>query len=84
MSANTTLVNTTLINTTSGPVIGRSVDGVLQLRGVPFAQTPVGKLADQPPVPAVNWTEPLNALEAGPARRYNRNSSVWACAQQQT
>ena len=67
MSANTTLVNTTLINTTSGPVIGRSVDGVLQLRGVPFAQPPVGKLADQPPVPAVNWTEPLNALDAGPA-----------------
>ncbi len=58
---------TTLINTTKGPVVGLDVGGVLQLRGIPFAQTPVGELSDKPPVPPAPWVEPLEALEPGPA-----------------
>jgi len=56
-----------IINTTNGPAIGRNVDGVLQLRGLPFAQAPVGELADKPPVPPETWAEPLEALTPGPA-----------------
>lgn len=59
--------NTTVITTTAGPVVGRDVEGVLQLRGIPFARSPVGELSDKPPEPPAPWVEPLEALEPGPA-----------------
>lgn len=57
----------TIIHTTAGPVRGRIVNEVLQLRGVPFAEPPIGALADQPPQPPTPWSEPRDARKAGPA-----------------
>lgn len=56
-----------LIQTTAGKVRGQVIDNVLQLRGVPFAQPPVGALADQPSRPPTPWHEPRDALKPGPA-----------------
>ncbi len=56
-----------ILTTTAGPVACRVSDGILHLRGVPFAEPPLGALADQPPCAPKPWSEPLDALEAGPA-----------------
>ena len=61
------VTTTKIVLTTAGPVRGRVVDEVLQLRGVPFAQPPLGELADQAPQPPASWTEPLDTMRSGPA-----------------
>lgn len=51
-----------------GPVTAeQSEDGVRHLRGVPFAQAPVGPLVDQPPQPLQAWLATRPALEPEPA-----------------
>lgn len=56
-----------IVRTTAGPVTGRVQDGVLQLRGVPFARPPVGEFADRPPEPPLPWHSTRSALDPGPA-----------------
>lgn len=56
-----------ILNTTSGPVRGRSANGVVALRGIPFAEPPLGELADLPARPHPGWTEALDATAPGPA-----------------
>ncbi len=56
-----------LINTSAGPIRGDVADDVLRLRGVPFADPPLKRLADQPAQPATPWSDPLDARKPGPA-----------------
>ena len=54
-----------VVVTTSGPVRGKTVDGVRVFRGVPYASPPVGDLRWKPPAPPTPWTEPREAIDFG-------------------
>ena len=58
----------TVLELACGPVSAQeTADGLLHLRGVPFAQPPLGELVDQPPQPLAPWFEPRAAHEFEPA-----------------
>ncbi len=56
-----------MAETASGPVAGRSEDGIAVYRGLPYAAPPVGDLRWRPPQPVRKWTEPRDATAFGPA-----------------
>jgi para-nitrobenzyl esterase len=55
------------IKTDNGLMVGRSEDGAMVFRGVPFAQPPIGALRWQPAQPAQPWNGTLKATRFGPA-----------------
>ena len=57
----------TIAETTSGPVEGRSKDGVLLFAGIPYAAPPVGANRFLAPQPPESWREPRPAKRFGPA-----------------
>ncbi len=54
------------IQTQNGLMIGKSEDGAMVFRGVPFAQPPIGALRWQAAQPVKPWTGTLNATKFGP------------------
>lgn len=50
-----------LLNTELGFVKGVRVDDVLQFRGIRYAESPTGLRRFLPPVPAIGWTDVLDA-----------------------
>lgn len=56
-----------IVETTSGPIEGRSKDGVLLFAGIPYAAAPVGALRFRAPQPPEPWTEVRPATRFGPA-----------------
>ena len=56
-----------IVETTSGPIEGRSKDGVLLFAGIPYAAAPVGALRFRAPQPPEPWTEVRRATRFGPA-----------------
>src|SRR4051794_26754570 len=52
--------------TESGPVRGTVADGVRALKGMPYAQPPVGALRFRPPQPPAPWREERSADKFGP------------------
>lgn len=57
-----------ILETAYGQIKGRSVDGVIEFRGVPFAQPPVGDLRFKSPRSLQNWSGIYDAT-------YNRGAS---------
>ncbi len=55
------------MRTPSGALRGEQVDDVLQFRGVPFAEPPVGPLRFRPPVPVRPWSGERDATRFGPS-----------------
>jgi para-nitrobenzyl esterase len=55
-----------IVNTASGPVRGTEHHGIRILRGIPYAEAPIGDRRFRPPAPRAPWTEPLVAAHAGP------------------
>jgi len=52
-----------IIHTTCGALRGEQSSGVLQFRGVPFAEPPVGPLRFRAPVPVKPWTGERDATQ---------------------
>ena len=52
-----------IIHTTCGALRGEQSSGVLQFRGVPFAEPPVGPLRFRAPVPVKAWTGERDATQ---------------------
>ncbi len=55
------------VATSSGPIIGRSKDGVYLFAGIPYAMPPCEALRFKPPLPHPSWQTPLEAFKFGPA-----------------
>ena len=53
------------IETAAGTIEGVARDGVLEFRGVRFAEPPVGELRFRPPVRTSGWSGVLDATEYG-------------------
>jgi len=50
----------------TGRLQGRSHNGVVALKGIPFAQPPVGNLRGRAPDPAASWKGVRSAVAYGP------------------
>jgi hypothetical protein len=55
-----------VVQTAYGRLSGVERDGVIVLRGVPFAASPVGPLRFKPPQPLSGWTGIRDAIQNGP------------------
>lgn len=56
-----------IVVTRTGPVVGRTLDGVQAFLGIPYAQPPFGPNRFQPPVAPDPWGTPREAVEFGPS-----------------
>lgn len=59
--------DTILVETTSGPIVGRTRNGVHLFAGVPYAAPPVGRLRFRAPQPHDPWREPRETRRFGAA-----------------
>lgn len=58
--------NSLRVSTESGPVLGRSSDGVARFRGIPYAAPPTGPRRFAAPEPPQPWSAPRQAFASGP------------------
>lgn len=50
----------------SGPISGKTIDGINEYRGIPFAAPPVGKLRWMPPQEPTSWKKTRKCVKFGP------------------
>ncbi|MFH1683959.1 MAG: carboxylesterase/lipase family protein [Candidatus Margulisiibacteriota bacterium] len=56
-----------IVQLDSGPISGKTEDGIRTFLGIPFAAPPVGELRWQPPQPAKPWKKVRACTKMGPA-----------------
>ena len=65
-----------IVSAPAGPIAGRVAADLLEFLGIPFALPPTGERRFRPPVPHPRWTEPLDAVDPGPAPRQRPQSRL--------
>ena len=58
--------NDAVVNLRAGQLRGRTVEGVLSFKGIPYAAPPVGPARFLPPQAPVAWSGVRDALDYGP------------------
>lgn len=72
-----------VVEAPAGAVRGAALDGVDVFRGIPYAQSPTGRLRWRPPVTAQRWSGVRDATRFGPACHQppSRPGSIYAPAE---
>lgn len=56
-----------IVKLSSGPISGKTIDGINEYLGIPFAAPPVGKLRWMPPQEPASWKKTRKCVKFGPA-----------------